>query len=134
MLREAPEAVESIYDAYNAVAIGFSFTGRLKDGFIHIATYSRHVNLGFNHGASLPDPEGVLRGTGTSVRHIRIEKGEDSKREFLGEYIRAAIEQVGGAGRGAGSGAAGEGSLITGSKLRRRGRYVPSPHGGSSKH
>ena len=59
VLEEAPEAMESIYDAYSAVAIGFSFTGRLKDGFCHIATYTNHVNLGFNRGAKLADPQRV---------------------------------------------------------------------------
>jgi hypothetical protein len=97
VLEEAPEAIESIYDAYSAVAIGFSFTGRLKDGFCHIATYTNHVNLGLNRGATLPDPEKVLAGTGKSVRHIKIASARDLRRPFLRTYIRAAIEQVGGA-------------------------------------
>jgi hypothetical protein len=37
VLTETPRATESIYDAYNAVAIGYSFTGRLKESFCHIA-------------------------------------------------------------------------------------------------
>ena len=94
VLEEAPDAVESLYDAYNAVAVGFSFTGRLKDGFCHIATYSRHVNLGFNRGAALPDPRKVLAGTGKSVRHIRIAGEADLRRPFLKDYIRAAVAQV----------------------------------------
>ena len=95
VLDEAPDAVESIYDAYNAVAIGFSFTGRLKDGFCHIATYSGHVNLGLNRGSILPDPHHVLEGTGKMVRHIRIGRQSDLERPWLREYIRGAIEQVG---------------------------------------
>src|ERR1051326_2753973 len=69
VLEEAPEAIESIFKGY-AVAIGFSFTGKpMKDGFCHIATYSTHVNLGFNRGALLSDPNGVLAGTGKMIRH-----------------------------------------------------------------
>lgn len=96
LLEEAPDAIESIYDAYNAVAIGFSFTGRLKDSFCHIATYERHVNLGFNRGATLADPEKILVGTGKAVRHIGFARESDLARPFLKRYIRAAIAQVGG--------------------------------------
>src|SRR6202034_648073 len=95
VLEEAPDAIESIYDAYSAVSIGFSFTGRLKDTFCHIATYARHVNLGFNRGASLADPQKILEGTGKSVRHIKIAGESDLASRFLPQYIRAAIAQVG---------------------------------------
>jgi hypothetical protein len=96
VLEAAPEAIESIYDAYNAVAIGFSFTGRLKDGFCHIATYAHHVNLGFNRGASLPDPQEVLEGTGKAIRHIKMARQSDLAAPFLPRYLQAAIAQVGG--------------------------------------
>jgi hypothetical protein len=95
VLEEAPEAPEMIYDAYNAVAFGFSFTGRLKEAFIHIAVYAKHVNLGFNYGATLADPRGVLVGTGKQVRHIKIGSQADLERPYLREYVRAAIEQAG---------------------------------------
>jgi hypothetical protein len=96
LLEAAPDAIESIYDAYSAVAIGFSFTGRLKDTFCHIATYAHHVNLGFNRGATLSDPQKVLEGTGKSVRHIKIAHESDLAAPFLAHYIREAIAQVGG--------------------------------------
>ena len=96
VLDETPEAPEMIYDAYNAVAFGFSFTGRLKEAFIHIAVYAKHVNLGFNYGATLADPYRALVGSGKQVRHIRIASQADLERPFLKDYIRAAIEQAGG--------------------------------------
>lgn len=96
VLEEAPSAMESIYDAYNAVALGYSFTGRLKDGFCHVAVYSGHVNLGFNRGAALPDPRSVLQGSGKNVRHIRIDGRGELEQPWLRRYIRAAIRQVGG--------------------------------------
>ena len=96
MLDEAPSAIEAIYDAYNAVAIGYSFTGRLKDSFCHIAVYTAHVNLGFNRGAALPDPQGVLQGSGKQVRHIKIQTPHDLEKPWLRRYIRAAIRQAGG--------------------------------------
>jgi hypothetical protein len=94
VLQEAPEAIESIVKTY-AVAIGFSFTGKpLKDGFCHIVTYATHVNLGFNRGAQLADPSGILVGNGKSIRHVTIRKQRELDNPALRRYIRAAIEQV----------------------------------------
>ena len=94
VLEEAPDAIESISKGY-AVAIGFSFTGKpLKDGLCHIATYSSYVNLGFNRGALLPDPNGVLAGTGKLIRHITIRNENDLNRPLVRRYLQAAIEQV----------------------------------------
>src|SRR5262249_22733670 len=62
VLMAAPEANELVYDAYNAVTAAYSFSGRLKEAFCHVAAYSGHVNLGFNRGAELPDPSRLLAG------------------------------------------------------------------------
>jgi hypothetical protein len=95
VLEEAPNAIESIIKGY-AVTIGFSFTGKpLKDGFCHVVTYSSHVNLGFNRGALLPDPNGVLQGTGKAIRHITIRNRAELDRPFIRRYLQAAIEQIG---------------------------------------
>jgi hypothetical protein len=95
VLDEAPDAIESISKGY-AVAIGFSFTGKpLKDGFCHIATYSTHVNLGFNRGALLADPNKVLAGSGKTIRHIAIHNSDDLNRPYLRRYLQAAIDQIG---------------------------------------
>jgi len=98
VLTEAPDAVEAIYDAYSAVAVGYSFTGRFSDSFVHIATYTKHVNLGFNRGATLRDPHKVLEGSGKAIRHIRIASTADLERPYLPQYIREAIAQVPAAG------------------------------------
>jgi len=96
VLEEAPEAIESVVKSY-AVAIGFSFTGKpLKDGFCHVVTCATHVNLGFNRGALLPDPSGVLIGRGKSIRHITIREQSEVERPFVRRYLQAAIEQMGG--------------------------------------
>src|SRR5215469_14918536 len=96
VLEEAPEAVESISRGY-ALAVGFSFTGKpLKDGFCHIVAYETHVNLGFNRGALLPDPNGILTGTGKSIRHITIRNQNELEHPAIRRYLQAAIEQVDG--------------------------------------
>src|ERR1700679_3604812 len=96
VLEEAPDAIESIVKGY-AVTIGFSFTGKpLKDGFCHVVTYRDHVNLGFNRGALLPDPNGVLQGTGKLIRHVTMRDQPELDRPFVRRYLQAAIEQVAG--------------------------------------
>src|SRR3977135_4096511 len=72
VLEEMAPCYENIYDAYSAVAIGYGSSERLSDGIFHIAVYSKHVNLGFNDGATLDDPKGILLGSGNQIRHITI--------------------------------------------------------------
>src|SRR5436853_5633264 len=69
VLAEMAPCYENIYDAYSAVAIGYGASDRLSDGVFHIAVYTKHVNLGFNDGATLADPKGILEGSGKSIRH-----------------------------------------------------------------
>jgi hypothetical protein len=90
VLEEMAPCYENIYDAYSAVAIGYGTSGRLKDGTLHVAVYSKHVNLGFNDGATLADPKGILQGAGNRIRHITIKTSEDLKRPELRSYIRRA--------------------------------------------
>jgi hypothetical protein len=94
VLEEAPAAIEAIVKSY-AVAIGFSFTGKpLKDGFCHIVTYSSHVNLGFNRGALLPDPNRILVGKGKLIRHMTIRDHTELENPVVRRFLQAAIEQV----------------------------------------
>jgi hypothetical protein len=96
VLEEAPEAIESIVKGY-ALAIGFSFTGKpMKDGFCHIVSYSSHVNLGFNRGAALADPNRVLAGNGKMIRHVTFRSQNELQRQFVRRYLQAAIQQVSG--------------------------------------
>jgi len=90
VLEEMAPCHENIYDAYSAVAIGYGPTDRLRDGVFHIAVYARHVNLGFNDGATLDDPLGILKGTGNQIRHITIQTPADLERPEIRSYIRRA--------------------------------------------
>ena len=94
VLTEARGAVELVYDAYNAVASGYSFTGRPSDACIHIAVYARWVNLGFNQGAQLADPERRLQGSGNRIRHLRITTAKDLKDPAVRSFIRAAVQNA----------------------------------------
>ncbi len=94
VLEEMAPCYENIYDAYSAVAIGYGTSDRLRDGIFHIAVYSKAVNLGFNDGAALDDPKGILQGTGNRIRHITIKTPEDIARPALRAYIRRARKKA----------------------------------------
>ena len=94
LLEEMAPCFENIYDAYSAVAIGYGTSDRLSDGVFHIAVYSKHVNLGFNDGATLDDPKGILQGSGKQIRHITIKTAEDLERPELRAYIRRARKKA----------------------------------------
>ena len=94
VLEEMAPCYENIYDAYSAVAIGYGTSERLSDGILHIAVYSKHVNLGFNDGATLPDPKGILEGKGSRIRHITIKTTEDLSKPELRSYIRRAKKRA----------------------------------------
>jgi hypothetical protein len=94
VLQEMAPCYENIYDAYSAVAIGYGTSDRLSDGIFHIAVYSKHVNLGFNDGATLDDPKGILQGSGNRIRHIAIRALDDLKLPEIRSYIRRARKEA----------------------------------------
>src|SRR5258706_5076843 len=94
VLEEMAPCHENIYDAYSAVAIGYGTSDRLRDGIFHIAVYSQHVNLGFNDGATLDDPKGILEGAGSRIRHITIKTSADLERPVVRAYIRRARKRA----------------------------------------
>src|SRR6266536_3526998 len=94
VLEEMAPCYENIYDAYSAVAIGYGTSDRLRDGIFHIAVYSQHVNLGFNDGATLDDPKGILQGNGNQIRHITIKTTDELERPEIRAYVRRALTQA----------------------------------------
>src|SRR5438477_8273059 len=40
--------------------------------FGYVNVFTSHVNVGFFHGASLPDPDRLLQGTGKLMRHVML--------------------------------------------------------------
>lgn len=90
-----PGALERVYDAYNALSIGFATGGSLRETFVAVVVYPRHVNLAFNHGAELTDPRGVLVGTGSAMRHIKIDSAARLADPHLEHLVRAAARHAG---------------------------------------
>lgn len=90
VIEEMAPCHEAIYDAYSAVAIGYGPTDRFSDGVFHIAVYASRINLGFNDGATLDDPLGILKGNGKRIRHITIKTQADLDRPEIRAYMKRA--------------------------------------------
>jgi hypothetical protein len=58
--------------------------------FAYVNVFTHHVNVGFFQGASLPDPAGVLEGTGKFMRHVKLRPGDDIDATVLEALIAAA--------------------------------------------
>jgi len=86
-----PETHELIWDNYNAVAIAYSKSKKLKDAFCHIAVYSRHVNFGFNRGAELTPSNLKLNGKGKLIRHISVQSIDDFPKKEIEKMIYEAV-------------------------------------------
>lgn len=64
---------------------------------LYLADYSKHVNLGFLFGARLADPDGLLEGTGKSLRHVKL-RSKDDLSPALARLLRAAVAYDAGPG------------------------------------
>ncbi|MEO0463154.1 MAG: DUF1801 domain-containing protein [Pseudomonadota bacterium] len=95
-----PNSNELLYHTH-ALSSVYSVSSKLKHAFCHIAIYSSHLNLGFNSGTELEDPDKILKGTGARIRHVPIKSPEDLKEPaitaMLERAVKHALSSVGGA-------------------------------------
>ena len=87
-MRECGDDVrELMHDGYATVCV--------KDApFAYVGVFRDHVNVGFFHGTALPDPAGLLRGSGKYMRHVRIEPGPGLDESSLEALIGAAYRDI----------------------------------------
>ena len=62
--------------------------------FAYVDVFTSHVNVGFFFGASLPDPAGLLHGTGKRGRHVKLKPETSVKATALEALIRAAYRDM----------------------------------------
>ncbi|WP_051791525.1 DUF1801 domain-containing protein [Amycolatopsis jejuensis] len=87
-----PDAVQLVYDNYNFFVIGFGPTDRTSDAVFSLACHKNGINLFFlQRGPELPDPAGMLRGSGKVVRHLPVSAPEDLDAPEVTALIEAAL-------------------------------------------
>jgi hypothetical protein len=87
-----PKVVEVPWPRLQVIGYGIG-PKKSTEHFCYIAPYGEHVNLGFNYGLGLPDPEQLLEGAGKKFRHVKIQTIEDVKRSQLKKLLQAAIKE-----------------------------------------
>ena len=89
-IREAaPTAVEHVDFPDSLIAVGWSM--RMRDLLFAIICHKAHVNVQLADGARLPDPAGIVEGTGRSIRHVKVRTLEAATGPALGALIRAQL-------------------------------------------
>jgi hypothetical protein len=86
-----PGAVEQVDPADGLLAIG---TDRTMKGLVFaIVPHRTHVNLQLADGALLPNPDGLIEGTGKRVRHVKVRSVESAGSSEVRRVIDAQIAQ-----------------------------------------
>lgn len=85
-----PDSNELVYHTHALTAV-FSISDKLQDAFCMLPIYTNHLNLGFNKGTLLKDPNKLLTGTGTLIRHIDITRTNDYRNPTVKALIKEAI-------------------------------------------
>ena len=62
--------------------------------FGYVNVFTSHVNVGFFHGASLPDPARLLQGSGRFMRHVKLRPGTVSNDVALARLIETAYSDI----------------------------------------
>ena len=91
MRAQLPTASELVYDNYNFFVIGYGPGPRTSEAIFSLAAYARGLTLFFLQGKGLPDPAGLLRGSGNVVRSIRLETAKVLDRPEVQALIEAAL-------------------------------------------
>jgi hypothetical protein len=87
-----PEVIEQIDIPAHLLAFGYAKT------YTHlmcvIILYKDYVNLGFPRGVDLPDPEGLLEGTGKRARHVEIREADQIDLPEVAALIQASVDET----------------------------------------
>jgi hypothetical protein len=94
MRKRLPNAIEMVYDNYNALACGFGPTEKTSEAIFSIAVFPKNVSLFLLQGAALPDPAGLLEGEGNVVRYIRLEDEKTLDRADVKAMMAMALKMA----------------------------------------
>jgi hypothetical protein len=80
-----------VYDNYNFMVVGFSPDGKTGHAFLSIAQAPRWATLCFLFGIDLDDPTGLLNGSGSQVRSVRLAAASDLELPAIATLVEQAI-------------------------------------------
>jgi hypothetical protein len=88
-----PGATELVYDNYNGLVFGFGPNEKANDAPLSLVILPDHLTLCFLHGADLRDPERLLKGAGSRVRHIKLQAAKELKQPAIRWLIDQAVDR-----------------------------------------
>jgi hypothetical protein len=93
IIREVdPHTVEVVRLGDRAASYGVG-PQKMKQGYAYILPHQKWVNLGFYQGANLPDPAGLLEGTGKLLRHVKVRTADEADQPALRALIATAVAE-----------------------------------------
>lgn len=87
MRRCGPDVRELVHDGCPVLCVDDA-------PFAYVNAFTAHVNVGFFQGAALPDPAGVLQGSGKYMRHVKVKPGQAVDTPSLEALIGAAYRDI----------------------------------------
>ena len=91
--RAVPCSHQLVYDYSNSVVVAFGMSERGYEAIVAIAIFPHSVRLYFDK--SLPDPKGLLEGSGGKVRSVTVNAGSDLDHPGISTLFKAAIKRSG---------------------------------------
>lgn len=92
ILDDFPQAVEVVRLGDGAASYGLG-PKKMSESHVYVMPQAEYVNLGFYHGVGLPDPEGLLEGTGTKMRHVKVRSLDAAENPAVRSLVSAALEE-----------------------------------------
>ena len=89
-LRAARRGVQ--YDPGNGL-LAFGRSMKMRDLLFALIPHAGWVNLQLADGALLPNPDGLIEGTGKRIRHVKVRSMSASAEPRIREVVRAQLEQ-----------------------------------------
>jgi hypothetical protein len=89
--KRLPTAHEVVYEYADNFVISYSPDERGYEGVLAIRASAKGVELYFNRGKELPDPDKLLRGSAKQVRFIHMEGASTLRRPAVARLIDEAI-------------------------------------------
>jgi len=91
--RAIPCSHQLVYQYSNSLVVAFGMSERGYEAIVAISIFPRWVRLYFDK--SLPDPKGVLEGSGGKVRSVALKAASDLDHGDIHALIKAAIKHSG---------------------------------------